>query len=164
MRRALHFEPGDPPFGTYDTVKHEKDNFQCTLRLSEKARDAVRLTKMEYKGEVGGTKLEAETLAARVFWDDPLVKEKAAKLPPGINIQKRKKTCAEYLKGAMPNANAIGDSNDSHVHRKGSKQGSVPQGTIFALIVQWGLPLEHMNLKRTSIRHFPASMSGKNQM
>ena len=98
MRRALHFEPGDPPFGTYDTVKHEKDNFQCTLRLSEKARDAVRLTKMEYKGEVGGTKLEAETLAARVFWDDPLVKEKAAKLPPGINIQKRKKTCAEYLK------------------------------------------------------------------
>ena len=64
----------------------------------------------------------------------------------------------------MPNANAIGDSNDSHVHRKGSKQGSVPQGTIFALIVQWGLPLEHMNLKRTSIRHFPASMSGKNQM
>eukprot|EP00435_Cladocopium_sp_Y103_P054573 s1802_g17.t2 len=64
--RLHHAKAGDPPFGTYDTVKDEEGNFQSTLRLSERSRAAARLRKRQYEGEVCGTRIEAETSAARV--------------------------------------------------------------------------------------------------
>ena len=81
LRRALHGKYGDPPFGTYDTVEQEKGQFRSTLRLSERARADV-MRKKDYEGEVHRTKREAETSAARVFWDDPCVQERAKTLEP----------------------------------------------------------------------------------
>lgn len=95
MRRALHAKTGDPPFGKYETVKDEEGNFRSTLRLSERARDVARLRKRQYEGEVRCTKKEADLSAARAFWDDPHVKESAAKLLPSNTAKKRKKGCAE---------------------------------------------------------------------
>ena len=70
-------------------------NFQSTLRLTDRAREAARLRNGEYKGEVCPTKPEAEHSAARGFWDDPLVKEIAAKLEPSKKTRKNRKMCAE---------------------------------------------------------------------
>ena len=62
-------------------MEQEKGQFRSTLRLSERARAAV-LSKKDYEGEVHRTKREAETSAARVFWDDPCVQERAKTLEP----------------------------------------------------------------------------------
>ncbi|CAL1132263.1 unnamed protein product [Cladocopium goreaui] len=81
--------------GTYETLKDVDGNFQSTLRLTDRAREAARLRNGEYKGEVCPTKPEAEHSAARGFWDDPLVKEIAAKLEPSKKARKNRKMCAE---------------------------------------------------------------------
>eukprot|EP00435_Cladocopium_sp_Y103_P000015 s6761_g1.t1 len=83
----LHTKPREPPFGTYETVKHEKGKVQSTLKLSEKARAAARLRKRQYEGEVCGTRIEAETSAAR---------DRAKKLEPSNTARKQKKGCAEH--------------------------------------------------------------------
>ena len=95
VRRLLHHKPDDPKFGTYHTVEDADGNFQSTLRLIHRAQAAARSRKREYKGEVCGTKMKAEASAARVFWDDPQAKEKAAKLPPSKKVQRQKKRRAE---------------------------------------------------------------------
>lgn len=82
MRRLLHAEPHDPPFGTYETVQTADCKFESTLRLSDRAQAAAGLSNTEYKGEVCSNKAEAENSAARVFWDDPIAQERAAKLEP----------------------------------------------------------------------------------
>ena len=95
MRRLLHHKPGDPKFGSYDTVKDADGNFQCTLRLTKRAQAAARLGTREYKGEVSGSKWEAEISAAREFWEDPRAQERAEKLEPSKKAKKEKKRCAE---------------------------------------------------------------------
>ena len=95
MRRLLHSVPGDPPFGTYETIENADGKFQSKLVLAENARGAARLRKKEYRGPVCRTKPEAEQAAARVFWDDSLVKERAAKLEPSKKVRRNVKRCAE---------------------------------------------------------------------
>ena len=95
MRRLLHSKPGDDPFGIYHTVQDADGNFQCTLRLSKRAQAAARLGTREYKGEVSGSKWEAEISAAREFWEDPRAQERAEKLEPSKKAKKGKKRCAE---------------------------------------------------------------------
>ena len=87
VRRLLHSAPGNPPFGTYETLGFHKSQtedrqvtlenadgkFQSKLVLAENARGAARLRKKEYRGQVCCTKPEAEQAAARVFWDDSFV-------------------------------------------------------------------------------------------
>eukprot|EP00435_Cladocopium_sp_Y103_P045450 s376_g13.t1 len=94
FRRLLHKAPDDPPFGTYHTVKDEEGKFRSTLRLSDKAFAAARLRQREYEGEVGSTKTGAELSAARVLWDDPRMREGAAKLHPSKKAEKRRKASA----------------------------------------------------------------------
>eukprot|EP00435_Cladocopium_sp_Y103_P003983 s2263_g1.t1 len=93
--RLLHAEPGDPPFGTYDTVEGADGNFHSTLQLTERAQKAARLKKREYEGEVCSTGPDAETSAARLFWDDPRVQDRAKKLPPSRKARKQKQRCAQ---------------------------------------------------------------------
>eukprot|EP00435_Cladocopium_sp_Y103_P007136 s4881_g2.t1 len=93
--RLLHSGPGDPGFGTYEILKDADGKFQCTLRLAEGARTAARLRRREYKGGVCRTKAEAEQSAARAFWDDSLVKERAAKLEPSKKDRRNRKRFAE---------------------------------------------------------------------
>ena len=55
----------------------------------------LRLGNREYKGEVCGSKIEAEVSAARIFWEDPRVQERAEKLEPSKKARKNKRRCAE---------------------------------------------------------------------
>ena len=48
VRRLLHSVPGDPPFGTYETIENADGKFQTKLVLAENARGAARLRKKEY--------------------------------------------------------------------------------------------------------------------
>eukprot|EP00435_Cladocopium_sp_Y103_P072721 s171_g41.t1 len=93
--RLFHSEPGGPQFGTYETQKDVDGNFQSTLQLSEKARTAAGLRNWEYKGELCRTKPEAEQSASRLLWEDPNIREKAAKLPPSKKARRQKKRAAE---------------------------------------------------------------------
>eukprot|EP00435_Cladocopium_sp_Y103_P074458 s171_g48.t2 len=93
--RLLHSEPGDPPFGTYETLEDADGNFKSKLLLTDNARVTARLRKQEYRGKVRRTKPEAEQAAARVFWDDSLVKERAAKLEPSKKAKRNVKRSAE---------------------------------------------------------------------
>ena len=51
MRRLQRSDPKDPPFGTYHTVRDEDGLYHSTLQLTDKARAAARLKKLQYKGE-----------------------------------------------------------------------------------------------------------------
>ena len=126
VRRLLHHKPGDPKFGTYDTVKDADGNFQSTLRLIRRAQAAARLRKREYKGEKCRTKIEAEVSAARVFWDDPHAQEKAAKLPPSTKARRQRKRCAEY--SAKRKAEWLGTGKG--VDRKGAEGICVTRGWL----------------------------------
>lgn len=96
VRRLQRSDPKDPPFGTYHTVRDEDGLYHSTLQLTDKARAAARLKKLQYKGEGERTKIAAELSAARVLWDDPRIREQAAKLRPGKTAVKRRKACAEH--------------------------------------------------------------------
>lgn len=95
VRRLLHSRPGDPPFGIYKTIKDEDGKFHSTLQLRERVQAAANAGNREYKGEEGSTKNEAEESAARLFWADPGVQEKAAKLPPSNKMQGQKNRWVE---------------------------------------------------------------------
>ena len=95
VRRLLHSVPGDPPFGTYETFEKEDGKFQSKLVLPENTRRAAGLRQREYTGEKCSTKPEAEQAAARAFWDDSLVKERAAKLEPSKKARRKVERCAK---------------------------------------------------------------------
>ncbi|CAL1163686.1 unnamed protein product [Cladocopium goreaui] len=80
FRRLQRSDPKDPPFGTYHTVRDEDGLYHSTLQLTDKARAAARLKKLQYKGEGARTIKAAELSATRVLWDDPCIREQAAKL------------------------------------------------------------------------------------
>ena len=95
VRRLLHSVPGDPPFGTYETFEKEDGKFQSKLVLTDDTRIAAGLKQREYTGEKCSTKPEAEQAASRAFWDDSLVKERAAKLEPSKKAQRNVGRCAK---------------------------------------------------------------------
>ena len=95
LRRLLHFKNGDPKFIFYVTRELADGSFQSTLRLSEKAKAWGRLQKMEYAGHKCSTEKESEMSAARVFWEDPFVLERAQKLEPSKKARRNKKRSAE---------------------------------------------------------------------
>ena len=94
----LHSAPGDPAFGTYDSIVDVDGKWVSTLRLSDKAKKAARVKKTDYAGKAFDTKLQAETSAARLFWDDPRVQDRAKKLEPSKKAQKRRNACIEHAK------------------------------------------------------------------
>ena len=96
MRRLQRSDPKDPPFGTYHTVRDEDGLYHSTLQLTDKARAAARLKKMQYKGEGARTIKAAELSAARVLWDDPCIREQAAKLRPGKTALKHNKNYLQH--------------------------------------------------------------------
>ena len=96
MRRLQRSDPKDPPFGTYHTVRDEEGLYHSTLQLTDKARAAARLKKLQYKGEGARTKIAAELSAARVLWDDPRIREQAAKLRPGKTALKCNKNYLQH--------------------------------------------------------------------
>ena len=98
VRRLLHSAPGDPAFGTYDSIVDVDGKWVSTLRLSDKAKKAAHVKKTDYAGGGFRTKLEAETSAARLFWDDPRVQDRAKKLQPSKKTEKRRNACADHAK------------------------------------------------------------------
>ena len=95
VRRLLHSKPGDPPFGIYKTVRDEDGKYTSRLRLREFVQRKANAKNREYQGEASRTKIEAETSAARVFWEDPRIQERAAKLAPSKKARRQKKRCAQ---------------------------------------------------------------------
>lgn len=96
FRRLQRSDPKDPPFGTYHTVRDEEGLYHSTLQLTDKARAAARLKKLQYKGEGAHTIKAAELSAARVLWDDPRIREQAAKLRPGKTALKHNKNYLQH--------------------------------------------------------------------
>ena len=95
-RRLQRSDPKDPPFGIYHTVRDEEGLYHSTLQLTDKARAAARLKKLQYKGEGARTIKAAELSAARVLWDDPCIREQAAKLRPGKTALKHNKNYLQH--------------------------------------------------------------------
>eukprot|EP00435_Cladocopium_sp_Y103_P015864 s3881_g3.t3 len=96
VTRLLHSKPRDIPVATYDTVTHEDGTFQATLQIGGRAHAVAGLTNMDYRGHRCSTKKEAEVSAAKAFWDDPRVLEKAKSLEPSKRARNQKKRCAQH--------------------------------------------------------------------
>ena len=126
VRRLLHSKPGDDPFGIHKTVKDADGNFQSALRLTNRAQAAARLGNREYKGEVCSSKMEAEVSAARVFWEELRVQERAEKLEPSKKVRKEK----DAAQSAMQSAKRDGMAHARRVHRKGSESHQSPVASL----------------------------------
>ena len=120
MRRLQRSDPKDPPFGTYHTVRDEDGLYHSTLQLTDKARAAARLKKMQYKGEGARTIKAAELSAARVLWDDPCIREQAAKLRPGKTALKHNKNYLQH--NARRKALWLGRQPVHSAQKKGGKR------------------------------------------
>ena len=126
VRRLLHSKPGDDPFGIHKTVKDADGNFQSALRLTNRAQAAARLGNREYKGEVCSSKMEADVSAARVFWEELRVQERAEKLEPSKKVRKEK----DAAQSAMQSAKRDGMAHARRVHRKGSESHQSPVASL----------------------------------
>lgn len=134
MRRLLHSEPGDPPFGEYHTVLGLDGNFQSTLILTDEAQAAAQLWKKEYQGEASSSSAEAETLAACKFWDDPHVQERARELPPSKKSRKQRHRRADH------NAKRKAEHLKEKVLKAKVLEGSVSHGFLTLLHFHLRLP------------------------
>eukprot|EP00435_Cladocopium_sp_Y103_P032248 s2767_g8.t1 len=77
----------------FHTVRDAEGNCRSTLKLTDKTRLLLPTLweKMEFEGEKRASKKEAETSAAKAFWDDPRILNIAGKLQPSKKAQKSRK-------------------------------------------------------------------------